>query len=170
MLALPFNLALHGISKVLYGYAWLLMSLIGRESQRAEFLADHLAARIAGTDAAVSSLRMLSMHDTVELAIQQHRCCSEFAAACFRRCALRSPPFPSGSASGCAGCRSTTRHGCTPPTRSPATGSACCWPPLCEPRSSSASECAAVIDGELEAMEGDLLDLVYDAHRRRLGG
>ncbi len=45
-------------------YVYTLNHLLWRDSQRAEYLADHLSARVAGTDAALSALHMLCLANT----------------------------------------------------------------------------------------------------------
>jgi heat shock protein HtpX len=50
--------------------AMLLLHLLWRESQRAEYLADDLAARVAGTEATISLLAKLQLETLVDVAIQ----------------------------------------------------------------------------------------------------
>src|SRR5207302_1982331 len=48
-----------------------LSHLLWRDSQRAEYLADHLAAQVAGTDALLSLLDKLFLRDTYALVVQR---------------------------------------------------------------------------------------------------
>ena len=51
--------------------AYALSHLLWRESQRAEYLADYLSARIAGTDATLATLEKLHFDDTLALVVQR---------------------------------------------------------------------------------------------------
>ena len=60
------------LSRPIYG-AWLLQLLLAsRDSQRAEYLADDLAADVAGTQAAISGQEKLLLGGTVAGVIQKH--------------------------------------------------------------------------------------------------
>ena len=67
----PFNLVLSGISKFLLLISYILLHLIFRESQRAEYLADYLAATICTTDTMLSTLGKLYLGTSVDVAIQR---------------------------------------------------------------------------------------------------
>lgn len=54
VLMFPINLLMLAVSAIPLGAARLLVTLIYRETQRGEYLADAIAARVAGTDALVS--------------------------------------------------------------------------------------------------------------------
>lgn len=73
-MAYPFllsNLLLLGLAQVAYGATLLLSMLAWRESQRAEYDADDLAAQIAGTEAKCALLSAFQYDDVVALAVQQ---------------------------------------------------------------------------------------------------
>jgi Zn-dependent protease with chaperone function len=68
LLMLPINLVMLGISWIPLGLAYVLVTLLYRDSQRGEYMADSIAARVAGGDAAVSAFEKLhasSMYDGV---------------------------------------------------------------------------------------------------------
>lgn len=73
LIGLPFNLALLALSYVPWTYAWLLTQLSGEASQRAEYHADLLAARVSGSEAASRALDKLHVTDLYEYALQRHR-------------------------------------------------------------------------------------------------
>jgi Zn-dependent protease with chaperone function len=64
------NLLLLGLAQLAYGATFALSLLAWRDSQRAEYLADDLAARVAGVDAKRGLLAALQYHGVVELAVQ----------------------------------------------------------------------------------------------------
>ncbi len=68
--ALPANLMLLALAKLAYGTAYLVALLSWRESQRAEYLADHLAATVAGTPATIALFEKLHLTSTYERAVQ----------------------------------------------------------------------------------------------------
>ncbi len=61
---------LRALAQVPRAIATLLLHLLWRDSQRAEYLADDLAARAAGTEAALSLLAKLQLHTLVAAAVQ----------------------------------------------------------------------------------------------------
>jgi heat shock protein HtpX len=56
-LALPLNLVLLGVSRLVEGLALVLLLIAYRDSQRAEYYADRLAGRLAGRTAAIRMLQ-----------------------------------------------------------------------------------------------------------------
>lgn len=70
---IPFNLIMWGLA----GLAWLglfvLCHLFWRDSQRAEYYADHLGATVSGTGAAINCLRKCYFGPTFLLAVQRER-------------------------------------------------------------------------------------------------
>ncbi|MBI2263935.1 MAG: M48 family metalloprotease [Armatimonadetes bacterium] len=64
------NLLMHGVACICYGAAFILAHLMYRASQRAEYLADLLAAEACGTDAVLGMLEKLHFVDTHILAVQ----------------------------------------------------------------------------------------------------
>jgi len=72
VLAVPFNLLMLGASTAVLGLMWLLMQLSGEASQRAEYHADLLAARVSGTPAALSALAHLHLTSLYDYAMHKH--------------------------------------------------------------------------------------------------
>lgn len=70
-LLLPFNLLLRGLCWLLLGWMKLMVLLAGRESQRAEYLADYKAAELAGSAATIGLLDRAHLDDSCHLAIQR---------------------------------------------------------------------------------------------------
>ncbi|WP_041304557.1 M48 family metallopeptidase [Herpetosiphon sp.] len=70
-LLLPFNLLLRGFCWLLLGWMRLMVLLAGRESQRAEYLADYKAAELGGSAAAIDLLDRIHLDDSCHLAIQR---------------------------------------------------------------------------------------------------
>ena len=70
-LSVPARVALLALSSVPWLGAFLLVHLLFRDSQRAEYLADVLAARVSGTDAMIGSLHKLYLDATVDRTIQE---------------------------------------------------------------------------------------------------
>ncbi len=68
---IPFNLAMLGLSYIPWLGAYALSYLLWHDSQRAEYLADALAADASGTDAVLGLLRKLHFHRAFELAVQR---------------------------------------------------------------------------------------------------
>ncbi len=68
---IPAMIVMHAIARLVEWYGRLLVLLLLRESQRAEFLADALAARVAGTDAVVSLHEKLGLEGVFSGAVQQ---------------------------------------------------------------------------------------------------
>lgn len=66
LLAIPGNLILLGLAQISKGLMLLLVHLLFRDMQRAEYMADHMAAKAAGTEAMLGLLRKLHMSDTVQ--------------------------------------------------------------------------------------------------------
>ncbi len=64
MLSVPFNLVLYGLSLLFRLAASLLALLLWRDMQRAEYLADYLAAAVGGTEAMLSMLEKLHLEGT----------------------------------------------------------------------------------------------------------
>jgi len=71
LLSIPFELAALALSETLLWTAHGIWLLVLRESQRAEYLADRLAASVVGTEAMCSALDALHPDDAVDLAIQR---------------------------------------------------------------------------------------------------
>jgi heat shock protein HtpX len=67
----PMNLLLAGLAQTAYGGAYVLLLLVMRDSQRAEYLADYLATTVSGTDGMLSSLDKLHYGDTYMYATQR---------------------------------------------------------------------------------------------------
>lgn len=61
------------LSLPLLGLLWLMDSLMGEDSQRAEFRADLLEVQVAGSEAALSSLDKLHFAHLFEIALHQQR-------------------------------------------------------------------------------------------------
>ena len=68
LIVIPFELAMLGLSRMLDGIAQIVLLLVLRESQRAEYWADRLAASVVGTRSMQDALRMLAMTDAAESA------------------------------------------------------------------------------------------------------
>lgn len=62
--AIPANLLFLAVAQVVYAIAWVLVHLLFRESQRAEYLADRLAAETGGTTAAVRMLTISGLGES----------------------------------------------------------------------------------------------------------
>ncbi|HYF61924.1 MAG TPA: M48 family metallopeptidase [Herpetosiphonaceae bacterium] len=71
LLAIPINLALLGFSHLAWWSALGLLHLLWRDSQRAEYLADYLAAIAGGTQASLSLLDKMHLDSSCELAMQR---------------------------------------------------------------------------------------------------
>ncbi len=71
LFAIVTNLIRAGFAQVPRGALYLLHWLMFHESQRAEYLADHLSASVAGSDAVVSLLTKLYADPIVEIAVQR---------------------------------------------------------------------------------------------------
>jgi Zn-dependent protease with chaperone function len=71
ILLIPFSLAMLGVAYIPWLGAYALSYLLWHDSQRAEYLADALAAEASGTEAALGLLKKLHFHRTVELALQR---------------------------------------------------------------------------------------------------
>ena len=67
---IPFNLAMLGLSRLAWLGAYLLSHLLWRDSQRAEYLADYLAATVSGTNAVLSLLEKLHYGTAFALTVQ----------------------------------------------------------------------------------------------------
>ncbi|MEU8297112.1 M48 family metallopeptidase [Micromonospora sp. NPDC048909] len=59
------------LSRLLFGVHLVLVAVALRDSQRAEYLADEMSARVAGTDAATSLLDTALGHESVALAVRR---------------------------------------------------------------------------------------------------
>lgn len=70
ILSVPFQLMLAVLAKAAYGGAWLLAILLFQTRQRGEYYADSLAARAAGTSAAVAMLEKLALARTWAIAVE----------------------------------------------------------------------------------------------------
>lgn len=66
-LAVPGNLALLGLAQIAKLGMYVLIHLLWRDMQRAEYMADQLAAQTGGTEAALALLEKLHLSDSVEL-------------------------------------------------------------------------------------------------------
>jgi Zn-dependent protease with chaperone function len=64
------NLLMLGLAQLAYGATYLLALLAWRSSQRAEYLADDLAARVAGAEAMLELLAATQWHGVIELVVQ----------------------------------------------------------------------------------------------------
>jgi len=71
LLMIPVNLAILGLSYIPWLGAYLLAHLLWRDSQRAEYLADYLAAQISGTDATLSTLEKHHLEITISTTTQR---------------------------------------------------------------------------------------------------
>ena len=65
------NLVLFGLSQVAKFWLYLLAHLLFRDMQRAEYLADHMAAQASGTQAQLGMLQKIHMADTVQMTIRR---------------------------------------------------------------------------------------------------
>ena len=71
LVCIPINLAIIGVCQVLWLGVYALYHLIWRDSQRAEYLADYLAATVSGTEAMTSWLEKLQLHRVWDMTIQR---------------------------------------------------------------------------------------------------
>lgn len=72
LVGLPFELAMLGVSELLFAAARGMLWLVMRESQRAEYLADLLAASVAGSTAMRGVLEKTYLHEVVDAAVRVH--------------------------------------------------------------------------------------------------
>lgn len=72
LLGLPFELAMLGLSELLFAWAGVMLWLVMRESQRSEYLADLLAATVVGSATLSSALEKLYLSDVVAAALRVH--------------------------------------------------------------------------------------------------
>lgn len=70
--AIPFQLMMLALSEALFLGVKLILLLVLRESQRAEYLADRLAATVSGTAAMQSALEKTYLHGVVDAAARRH--------------------------------------------------------------------------------------------------
>jgi Zn-dependent protease with chaperone function len=68
---MPANLILRGLAQPILWLVHALANLLWRDSQRAEYLADALAASVAGTNAQISSLEKFQFRHAFEVATQR---------------------------------------------------------------------------------------------------
>ena len=80
------------ISRPLYGLLLLQLSLVLRDSQRAEYLADALAARVAGTDAVVAAHEKLLLSSALDGVVQSVSRASELDLFAELEAAIRRVP------------------------------------------------------------------------------
>jgi Zn-dependent protease with chaperone function len=71
LLAVPWHLLTYGVSQFIWFWAYGLSHLLWRDSQRAEYLADAHAARVAGTAATLALMEKLHYEHTFVLALQR---------------------------------------------------------------------------------------------------
>ncbi len=71
LVAIPFNLAMVGLAGLPWLGAYVLSHLLWRDSQRAEYLADLLAASTSGTNAMLSLMEKLHFSSTFALAVHR---------------------------------------------------------------------------------------------------
>lgn len=71
VLMVPLNLAMLGLSRIAWLGAYVLVHLLWRESQRAEYLADYLASGVCGTDAMLSMLERAHYEAAFSSAVQR---------------------------------------------------------------------------------------------------
>jgi Zn-dependent protease with chaperone function len=71
LVLIPVNLVLLGLANLAWLGAYLLIHLLWQDQQRAEYLADYLAARVAGKDAQLATLQKSQLGATCELMIQR---------------------------------------------------------------------------------------------------
>lgn len=67
----PMNLLLMGLGGIIYSTTYLMLLLLFRRMQRAEYLADDLAAEVAGTEAELGSEQKLYFGSTYWFAMQR---------------------------------------------------------------------------------------------------
>lgn len=72
ILAIPLELAMLAASELLLLLAKGVLLLVLRQSQRAEYLADHLAARVAGAEPMQGMLEKTYLDETVQAAVRCH--------------------------------------------------------------------------------------------------
>ncbi len=72
ILAIPFDLALLALSEMLFAAARGMVLLVLRDSQRAEYLADLLAASAVGTQAMIDGLEKTYLEAEVQAASRRH--------------------------------------------------------------------------------------------------
>lgn len=72
VLAVPFELVQLALSEFMRLLAFGVVLLVMRESQRAEYLADRLAAAVSGARAMRTALEKLGARDAIELAVSRH--------------------------------------------------------------------------------------------------
>lgn len=65
------NLALWGLSELLILISYIFVGLFYKDSQRAEYLADHLAATVSGTASMISSLEKLYYYENFDTVVQR---------------------------------------------------------------------------------------------------
>lgn len=66
IIMVPLNLFLFLVAKLVHLIAYLLSLLLFHDMQRAEYLADYLAAQVSGTDAAISMLQKIHLYNYYE--------------------------------------------------------------------------------------------------------
>jgi heat shock protein HtpX len=71
LLAVPANLLLLGLSALAWVGVYVLCHLLWRDSQRAEYLADHLTSTVGGTDASLSLLLKMHLGQTFTVALRR---------------------------------------------------------------------------------------------------
>lgn len=69
--AAPVRIIMHGLAFLVWLAAYLLSLLLWRESQRAEYLADYLAASVSGTEAMLSMLEKLHFRRTFMVVLRR---------------------------------------------------------------------------------------------------
>lgn len=72
VLAIPLELAMLAASETLFLLAKGVLLLVLRQSQRAEYLADRLAAHVAGTGPMQSALEKTYLHELVDIGLRTH--------------------------------------------------------------------------------------------------
>jgi Zn-dependent protease with chaperone function len=72
LLAIPFELMMYGLSKLLFGFVQLFYLLVLRQSQRAEYYADRLAAGVSGAIPLSTALKKTYFFDLVQGALGTH--------------------------------------------------------------------------------------------------
>ncbi|MGE3800871.1 MAG: M48 family metallopeptidase [Candidatus Kapaibacterium sp.] len=68
---LPINLLMMGIAKIVQSLYTLLIMILFRDKQRAEYLADLLSTRVSGSSAMIAALEKLYAGNVFELAMQR---------------------------------------------------------------------------------------------------
>src|SRR4029450_6915021 len=68
---IPLRFVPKALAFIPLGGSYVLAHLLWRDSQRAEYLADALSAQTAGTNACVSALSKLQLHDVFSLSVQR---------------------------------------------------------------------------------------------------